>query len=207
VIAAVLLAAGQSKRMGAANKLLLPVAGGVMIERALALLAQCPLSQTVVVTGFEPHALRPYLTSKQQALSCVHNPDYGQGLASSLARGINGLTDDCDGVMVMLADMPLLSAGTLNQLIEAFYHHGGDRVVMPQYQGQRGNPLIWPRAYFPQLVALQGDSGGRQLLAQCSPPPLAVTVAERAVLFDVDTPADYQALQQLPKSSTKASYE
>jgi molybdenum cofactor cytidylyltransferase len=184
-VAALILAAGRSTRMGATNKLLAEVDGIPMVLRAVnAALASRATSVTVVL-GHQAERLVPLLEGRP--LRIVHNPDPDQGLSSSLRAGLSALPDEADAVLVQLADMPRIRATHLDRLIEAF-DPAAPRIVVPEYLGQRGNPVLWPRAFIEQMSAIHGDRGARELLERHAGDLRRVVFDDDAVRFDVDTP-------------------
>ena len=181
-IAVLLLAAGSSRRMGAANKLVATIGGRPLVRIAAeAALASRAVSLTVV-TGHEPRLIEGALAGLDVAL--VHNPDHAAGLSTSLRVGLASLPDDIDGVVVLLADMPDVGVSAIDALIAAF---GEDRIVVPVAGGQRGNPVVWPRRFFGDLMAVTGDTGGRALIEANAASVHEVELGP-IVALDVDTP-------------------
>jgi molybdenum cofactor cytidylyltransferase len=181
-IAALLLAAGSSQRMGESNKLVATIGGRPLVRIAAEAALGSSAQSLTVVTGFQPEAVAMALGGFDYTR--VHNPEFAGGLSTSLRAGIAGLPPDVDGVIVLLADMPGVTPALVDRLIEAFRP---ERVVVPMFRGQRGNPVLWSRRFFPELAAVSGDSGGRRLIEAHSD---AVTEIElgAAVSLDVDTP-------------------
>jgi|GEM_PF-100265 len=182
-IAALVLAAGRSSRMNGKNKLLEPLAGIPLLLRAVnAALASLAASVTVV-TGNAEDRVKAVVSGKNIRL--VHNPDYESGMASSLRRGIESLPADVDGAMVLLADMPLINAAHIDALIEEFTAR--PRVIVPTVNGKRGNPVLWPRSFFKEICAIEGDRGARELLDRHADRITCLELASEAILADVDT--------------------
>src|SRR5205085_11184095 len=118
----------------------------------------------------------------------VHNPDFADGLGTSLKTGIGALPADVDGVIVCLGDMPQVDAALIDRLIGAFDPERGALAVMPTIEGKRGNPVLWSRRFFPELMAIEGDIGARHLIERYGEAVVEVPVAGKAALIDVDTP-------------------
>ena len=186
-IAALVLAAGQSRRMGKANKLLQPVAGKPMLAHALDAIEAADTYATIVVTGYETDAVGPLLAGRD--LFAVHNPNFAQGLSASLKAGLRALPKDIDGVLVCLGDMPQVTGAHLNRLIAAFNPLEGRAICVPTYQGQRGNPVLWSVEFLSAMQSLQGDQGAKPLFAEHADHLTEVEMADTAVLIDIDTPA------------------
>jgi molybdenum cofactor cytidylyltransferase len=185
-IAALILAAGRSSRAGR-HKLLAPMADGrPMIAHTCAAAAAAGLSPILVVTGHEAAAVRAALDG--QPASFVHAPDFADGLSASLRTGLAALPPEVAGVLVCLGDMPLVEPATLRRLVAAFDPLEGRAIIVPTHGGQRGNPILWPRALFAEFSVLTGDTGGRQLLARHGELVAEVAMDSDSVLRDFDTP-------------------
>lgn len=191
-VAALVLAAGSSRRMAGSNKLLAPVGGVPMVRRAAnaALASRCV--GVVVVTGYDAAAVRQSLAGLE--LEFAHNASHESGMASSLRAGLQALPGDIDAVVVMLGDMPCIDAGHIDRLVDAFDPQRGN-IVVPMKQGRRGNPILWPREFFAEMQQVQGDIGARELLQRHADRIDTAACDDEAIFADVDTPA---ALEQLP---------
>ncbi len=185
-IAALILAAGLSRRMGKANKLLAEIDGAPMVVRAAESVLASKAAPVIVVTGHEAERVRAALAGR--ALAFVHNPDYAGGLASSLRRGLAALPADADGVLVALGDMPRVKPAQLDRLIAAFNPLEGRAICVPTAHGKRGNPVLFARRFFPEMVRLKGDTGARQLIGQHHELVAEVEMDDEGVLIDVDSP-------------------
>jgi molybdenum cofactor cytidylyltransferase len=184
-IAAIILAAGRSTRMGS-HKLLAPMPDGrPMIAHTAAHVVAAGLSPVIAVTGHQAEAVTDALDG---AVSIAHAPNFTAGLSASLRAGLAALPADVAGVLVCLGDMPLVSPATLRRLVAAFDPTEGRAIIIPTHGGQRGNPVLWPRALFAELAALTGDTGGRQLLTRHAELVAEVAVDDDGVLQDFDTP-------------------
>lgn len=183
-VVALLLAAGQSSRMGV-NKLLADV-GGVPLVRRTAEGIQGGVDQLVVVTGRDADHVAKALEGL--GASFVHNPDYPHGLSTSLKRGLEAVPPDADALLVCLGDMPLVDAGVAGRLIAAFNPVEHRSICVPVHQGERGNPVLWGRQHFEALRGLTGDRGARVLLDRLQEELVEVAMPDRAVLTDIDTP-------------------
>jgi molybdenum cofactor cytidylyltransferase len=192
-VAAIVLAAGRSTRMGGPNKLLAEIGGRPLVrivtEQALASRA----GPVIVVTGHERAKVEAALAGLKVRLT--HNPDYAAGLSTSLKAGLSVLPSTADGAIVCLGDMPQVTAGLIDRLVEAFDPERGALVVVPTIEGKRGNPVVWSRRFFPDLMALEGDVGARHLIATYADVVSEVPVEDSAALTDVDTPDALQAVK------------
>lgn len=185
-VGAVVLAAGRGSRMHGGNKLLQAVGGVPMVRRAVnaALASHC--TPVVVVTGFAAEDVRSCLAGRDVVYT--HNPDHATGMASSLRCGLAALAEDIDAAVVVLADMPRIDAGHIDRLIAAFDPRR-PKIVVPTKDGRRGNPVLWPRAFFAEIRALEGDVGARDLLRRHAGEVEPVAFDDEAIFADVDTVA------------------
>jgi molybdenum cofactor cytidylyltransferase len=193
-IAAVILAAGRSTRMGGPNKLLAELGGKPLVrivtEQALASKAQ----SVTVVTGHQAEQVEKALQGLK--VTFVRNPDFAGGLASSVKAGIAAVPGKADGAVVCLGDMPLISAHLIDGLIEAFAPDRGNLIVVPVSDGQRGNPVLWSRRFFNELMTLDGDIGARHLIAKHSEAVAEVAVEGHGAFLDIDTPQALEAARR-----------
>jgi len=181
--AAITLAAGSSRRMGGGiNKLLAEVDGEPMIRRVVRTVLAARVSRVVVVLGHEADRVRAVLADLD--VTTVENPDHAAGMASSLRVGLDVVSAHVS-VLVALGDMPWVRVETLNRLIA---EAGPGRIVVPVHDGRRGNPVLWDRCFFPQLLTLVGDAGGRAIIAARPDAVRAVFVDDPGALRDADTP-------------------
>ena len=184
-IAALVLAAGSSRRMGEANKLLCAVDALPMLLHAVNAATASSCVQTLVVSGHDAAAVEAQLADYQ--VSLVRNGDFAAGMSTSLRCGLRALPQDIDGVVILLGDMPRVLAAHIDRLIAAF-DPGHPAIVVPERDGRRGNPVLWPRRHFPELLALSGDQGGRALLQRHAASLLRIAMPDDAIFTDVDTP-------------------
>lgn len=184
-VAAIILAAGQSRRMGGPNKLLAHFGGEPLVrrmaERALASMAD----PVIVVTGHKTEDISAALDGL--AVRIVHNPDYAEGLATSLKAGLQAVPEEAGGALVLLADMPEITTAIIDRLIDTFRARSGPAIVLPTIEGKRGNPVLWSRAFFPELMTVSGDTGARHILARHEEAVERVEIGAAAGV-DVDTP-------------------
>jgi molybdenum cofactor cytidylyltransferase len=184
-VAGVVLAAGTGSRFGERNKLLAPVDGSPLVRHAVASVCEV-LPEVVVVLGHEADAVHEALCD--HPVTFVENEMYRDGQASSVRRGIEAVRDGVDGALFALGDMPDVRPATVAMLVDAFGAGVGDPVVAA-FEGMRGNPVVFGRAYFDRLATLSGDTGGRAILESADRTALVAT-GDPGVLRDIDTPGD-----------------
>jgi molybdenum cofactor cytidylyltransferase len=186
-VAAIILAAGRSTRMGGPNKLLAELGGKPLVrivtEQALASKAQ----GVIVVTGHQAAEVEKALSGLK--VKFVRNPDFAGGLATSVKAGIAAVPANADGAVICLGDMPLIDADLIDRLIEAFAPDRGSLIAVPVSDNRRGNPVLWSRRFFRELMALDGDIGARHLIAKHPEAVAEVPVEGHGAFLDIDTPA------------------
>lgn len=193
-IAALVLAAGRSSRMAPANKLLIEVDGVPMARRAVDAALASQAVATIAVIGNEAARVRQAFAGCDIAI--VENPDFAAGLSSSLRAGLASLPDDIDGVLVLLGDMPRITAAHLDRLIAAFAPDEGRAICIPTHRAKRGNPILWDARFLPDMRTLDGDQGARGLIGRHADQVCEVEMPDDAVLLDVDTPGALAALRE-----------
>lgn len=186
-VAAVVLAAGQATRMGA-QKLLLPVGGRPMVRRVAEAALGSRVMETIVVVGHEPESLRTALEGLP--VKVVVNPDYEAGMSTSLRAGLRAIGDEADGVLILLGDQPFVTPALLDRLIDV-HTDDGARIVRLAVGDRPANPVLMSADLFPELLAQQGDVGGRDVAARHAEEVQLVPVDDASVM-DVDTAEDYR---------------
>lgn len=188
-VAAIVLAAGQSSRMGAQNKLLLRDGGDSLVRHAVKLAVLSQLTPVIVVLGHEAEAVRADLAGLD--VRFVTNPDYEHGLSSSLKCGIAALPENIDGAAVILADMPNLDTALIDRLYAAFEAEPKALAVVPVHEGVWGNPCILAAALFSEVARLSGDQGAKKILEAHRDMVVEMPVTSDAASRDIDTPQDW----------------
>ncbi len=192
-IAAVVLAAGRSSRMGGPNKLLAEIGGRPLVRIVVDAVLASRARPVVVVTGHQRDKVEAALAGLP--VKFVHNPHFADGLGTSLKAGIAALPAEADGAIVCLGDMPQVDAALIDRLIGAFDPDHGALVVLPTIDGKRGNPVVWSRRFFPDLMAVEGDVGARYLIGRYTEAVAEVPLTGTAALTDVDTPEALEAVR------------
>jgi len=192
-IAAVILAAGRSSRMGGENKLLAEIGGKPLVRIAAEQALASRAGPVIVVTGHQHEKVEAAIAGLD--VKFVHNPDFTRGLGTSLRTGVAAVPAEADGAVICLADMPQVGSMLIDRLIAAFDPEKGALVVVPTMDGKRGNPVLWSRRFFPELMAIEGDIGARNLLASYAEAVAEVPVTGDAAFIDIDTPEMLTALK------------
>ncbi len=187
IFAAVVLAAGQSRRMGNANKLLEPLGGRPMVARVVDAIAGSNVRDVIVVTGHDAPNVRAALADT--SVSLAHNHAFASGMSTSVRTGIDAIRSDVTAAIFVLGDMPRVQSAHLDQLLSAFDADADACIVVPVFGEQRGNPVLWSANHFEQMRRLTGDVGARSLLRRHAQHIRLVHMHDAGVLIDVDTPA------------------
>ncbi|HWL68374.1 MAG TPA: molybdopterin-binding/glycosyltransferase family 2 protein [Geminicoccus sp.] len=185
-ITALVLAAGRSSRMRGANKLLTPIDGKPLVAHVVDAALQSSCDRVVVVTGHMQAELAEALAGRP--LTLTHNPDFADGLASSLKAGLAAVPAEADGVLVLLGDMPDIDRRLIDRMIAAFSPADRRSIVVPVANGRRGNPVLWSSAFFGEMRELAGDAGARALIDRHEDQVAEIAVEHRGPLVDLDTP-------------------
>jgi len=190
-IAALLLAAGRSTRMGGLNKLTADVGGQPLLLHAAAAALASRARPVVAVVGHQAEAVREVLQGLQVVV--VDNPHHAAGLSTSLKAGLRALPATCGGVVILLGDMPHITADHIDRLIAAF---APGAIVVPVHRGRRGNPVLWPAALLGEMLQLEGDVGAKRLIGAHADRVRDVDLGSDAIFTDIDTPEALRLLRR-----------
>ena len=193
MISAVILAAGESKRMGKQNKLLLPVAGEALLVKLIKSVCDSDVGQVIVVIGHEAEKIRRKLNNFP--LSFVYNPNFSEGMTTSIKSGVKEVSPDCDGYMICLADMPFINTSEINKLIHAYAQNRIKEkklVVVPVYQGHRGNPVLFSTEFREDILEHKMEFGCKGVIMKNFESVKEIEMDDDSMLLDVDTLEDYQ---------------
>ena len=190
MLSAILLAAGESKRMGR-SKLLMPFGRDTILEQTIDNFLHSKINEVVVVVGHRAEEIIKTIANRPVKIAI--NPIYHQGMSTSIITGLNLIADRTQAVMLVLADQPLVNSKTINRLIEDFCNHNKG-IAIPTYQRRRGHPIIFSIKYKEALLDLTGDIGGKQIINQHPEDILEVVVDSESINIDVNTLNDYQSL-------------
>ena len=195
--AALVLAAGSSRRMGQSNKLLVDLQGEPLLRHTLRAVGAFGLGSVLVVTGHE--ALAVASLARSAGYRVHHNANCSDGMGSSIAAGVAVLPQDCRAVLICLADMPLIRPETVGRLMGAMNATADmdSHIAVPTHNGNRGHPVLFGRRFFPDLMRLKGDRGARDVLRENAAYVLDVGVEDPAIHFDIDSQSDFETFQAM----------
>jgi molybdenum cofactor cytidylyltransferase len=200
-IAAVVLAAGRSRRMAPHNKLLVADRNGkAMIARVVDNVLSSNARPILVVTGHQAEQIQHALGGRP--VRYAHAADYAEGLAASLKSGIAAVPEECAAALVCLGDMPLVTGRMIDRLLASYDPDEGRLIVLPTFRGKQGNPMLWDRRFFAEILQITGDSGARFLLGKHLEAVTEVEMADDAVLRDFDTTDSLATLPQRLRPET-----
>ena len=192
-IAGVILAAGEASRMGRVKQLL-PFRGKTVLQWVIDNAVASSLQRVVLVLGHRADLIEPLIAGEK--VTVIKNGDYTTGQSSSVKAGMKALPAGTDAVLFLLGDQPLVAPETINRILDA-YRTSRSPIVLPVFNGKRGNPVLFSRETFPRLYALAGDSGARPFFEEYAGRIQQVQVNDPYIHFDVDTEEDYQRLLEL----------
>jgi molybdenum cofactor cytidylyltransferase len=201
LISAIVLAAGLSSRMGK-PKLVLPLKGRPVLGRVLTVLRRSKVDEIVVVLGSEAELVRKKIRFKGEKV--VVNPRYVRGMSTSIRAGLEGVSRGADAAVIVLGDQPLLSSSVVDILVDAFLSKRAP-IIVPAYRGQRGNPVLFSRSVFPEIMKIDGDRGAKSVIDAHGNEVLEVEVRDAGVILDVDTPSDLRRAAGLRRRRTRGA--
>ncbi|WP_119301844.1 NTP transferase domain-containing protein [Dongia deserti] len=192
-VAGLVMAAGRSSRMGA-NKLLMDDDGKPIVTRVVEHALAADLAEIVVVTGHQETEVRAALA--EQTVRVVPCPDYADGMSASLRCGLKALSADIDAALILLGDMPRVGGTLIRRMIAAFNPTEGRAIIVPSFQGKRGNPVLWDRSFFGEMMDLHGDVGARHLIGEHAELVTEIESEDAGIFLDIDTPEAYRTLKR-----------
>jgi molybdenum cofactor cytidylyltransferase len=190
VISAILLAAGESKRMGR-TKQLLEWEGRTILQRVLENLSRSRVDEVILVLGHE--AERILQTLDTRTVKVVINKSYKEGMITSIQQGLINLNDEVEAFFIVLADQPEVGPEIFDRLIGEFRRVVPQKnIVLPAFHSRRGHPALFGAKYKNEALRIEGDVGFRQVLQEHPEEILTVEMDTDSILQDIDTPDDYQ---------------
>ena len=198
-VAAVILAGGRSTRMGEAKQLL-PLGDSTVLGQTIATVQSSAVDEIILVLGAAASAIQEKLDLK--GIRVAENSAYTEGMSTSLRVGLSAISPEVQGALIVLADQPFLQPSTLDLLID-HYRQGAAQIVVPTWQGTRGNPVLLDRCVFADVMALQGDVGCRAIFGKCQDSLLMVEVEDEGILLDIDHREDYERMVRRARESSR----
>jgi CTP:molybdopterin cytidylyltransferase MocA len=202
-VGAVVLAAGSSSRMGEAKQLL-PLADSTVLEQTLDNLLAAKVDEVVLVLGSSAETIRQRIAElPRKHLKILVNPEYGQGMATSLRAGLAALDANMEAALIVLADQPFIRTETFDRIMDE-YRRSAAQIVIPMFQGFRGNPVLLDRSVFHEVMALRGDIGCRAIFGNHLDGIIKQEVNDIGILLDIDNKDDYERLRAFGQPGQEA---
>ncbi len=192
MIAGVILASGMSKRFGK-NKLLMSLGNQTILEHVIDGVKSSQVDKIVVVYGHEEEEFKRI--SKEKKVELIYNPKYQEGQSASVKETVKALKNCVEGILFILGDQPFLNPNTINLLIQSFYK-SPKNIVLPIYNGKRGNPVLFSKDFFQTMLKIEGDQGARSIIKENPERITEVMILDSMENFDIDTEEDYKKAKE-----------
>ena len=192
-MAGIILAAGASSSMKGQNKLIIEIADKPVLVWVVEAAVSAGLEPVIVVSGYDDATTGNIIADLPADI--VLNYRWEEGMSTSFPPAVNILPSTVQGVMILLGDMPAVDSDIIKILDSRFAASGGKKIVHPVFDGQQGNPVIFPRCFFPALTKLTGDSGAKSILKKHPDTVLKVEVDSPSILLDIDTEDDLTKME------------
>jgi molybdenum cofactor cytidylyltransferase len=194
MISAILLGAGESKRMKV-NKLSLPWGRETVFGHCFNTLLRSRVGEVIVVLNKQKEGMKSQFekrsASATKKVKVTFNPYYKRGMSTSIHKGLQVMDPRSEGILISLGDQPFLKTRTINVLLRAFHQRKG-KIVVPSFEGTKGHPVIFHRKYEKELLKLRGDTGGKPILVKYSKQVRVIPVRSEGVIRDIDTREEYR---------------
>ena len=190
MISAILLAAGQSKRMGDENKLTKEIQGTPVIKHSVKNILASSIDVLIVVLGHQKEIIEK-LIDKNIKIKFIFNKDFESGMASSIKNGLNNLSEKAQAFFICLGDMPMVNQGVYNQLIKSRNYK---EIIVPVYKGQQGNPVLFSKTMKEKIMDITGDVGAKKILELNKDKIFNLGISDQSISCDFDTQDDFNSL-------------
>ena len=183
MISAILLAAGQSKRMNGENKLTKEIQGAPLIKHSVKSILASSIDELIVVLGHQKETIEK-LINKNEKIKFVFNKDFESGIASSIKTGLNNLSEKTEAFFICLGDMPMVNPNIYNQLIKSINKR---EIIVPTYKSQQGNPVLFAKSMKEKIINISGDVGAKKILELNKDKILNLEINDQCVTKDFNT--------------------
>ena len=190
MISAILLAAGQSKRMDGENKLTKEIKGIPLIKLSVKNILASSVDELIIVLGYQKEIIEK-LIDKNEKIKFVFNKDFESGMASSIKTGIDNLSDKTEAFFICLGDMPIVSHNIYNQLIKS---KDNKEIIVPTYKGQQGNPVLFNKSMKEKVIDISGDIGAKKILKLNKAKILNLEINDQSIAKGFNTQDDFNSL-------------
>ena len=187
MISAILLAAGQSKRMDGENKLIKEIQGSPLLKHSVKNILASSIDELIVVLGYQKEVIEKII-DKNERIKFAFNVNYENGMASSIKTGLNNLSEKTEAFFICLGDMPMVNSDIYNQLIQS---KNNKEIIVPTYNGQQGNPILFSKSIKEKIMTIQGDVGAKKILELNKNKILNVEIGNQSIRKDFNTKDDF----------------
>ena len=190
MISAILLAAGQSKRMNGENKLSKEIQGIPLIKLSVKNILTSSIDELIIVLGYQKEIIEK-LTDKNEKIKFVFNKDFESGMASSIKTGLDNLSKKTEAFFICLGDMPMVGHDIYNQLIKS---KDSKEIIVPTYKGQQGNPVLFDKSMKEKVLDIRGDIGAKKILGLNKATVLNLEINNQSLVKSFNTQGDFSSL-------------
>ena len=190
MISAILLAAGQSKRMNGENKLTKEIQGIPLIKHSVKNILASSIDELIVVLGYQKEIIEK-LIDKNEKIKFVFNKNFESGMASSIKTGLNNLSEKTEAFFICLGDMPTVNPNIYNQLIKS---KDNKEIIVPTYKGQQGNPVLFDKSMKEKVLDIRGDVGAKKILGLNKATVLNLEINNQSIVKSFNTQGDFSSL-------------
>ena len=190
MISAILLAAGQSKRMDGENKLTKEIKGIPLIKLSVKNILASSVDELIIVLGYQKEIIEK-LIDKNEKIKFVFNKDFESGMASSIKTGLNNLSEKTESFFICLGDMPMVGHDIYNQLIKS---KANKEIIVPTYKGQQGNPVLFNKSMKEKVMDISGDIGAKKILELNKDKILNLEIDDQSITKGFNTQGDFSSL-------------
>ena len=190
MISAILLAAGQSKRMDGENKLTKEIQGVPLIKHSVKNILASSIDELIIILGYQKEIIEK-LIDKSGKIKFIFNKDFESGMASSIKTGLNNLSEKTESFFICLGDMPMVGHDIYNQLIKS---KANKEIIVPTYKGQQGNPVLFDKSIKEKIMNITGDFGAKKILKLNKDQILNLEINDQSITKGFDTQDDFNSL-------------
>ena len=190
MISAILLAAGQSKRMDGENKLAKEIQGVPLIKHSVKNILASSVDELIIVLGYQKEIIEK-LIDKNEKIKFVFNKNFESGMASSIKTGLNNLSEKTESFFISLGDMPMVSHNIYNQIIK---FKDNKEIIVPTYKGQQGNPVLFNKSMKEKVIDISGDIGAKKILELNKAKILNLEIDDKSITKGFDTQDNFKSL-------------
>ena len=190
MISAILLAAGQSKRMNGENKLAKEIQGVPLIKLSVKNILTSSIDELIIVLGYQREIIEK-LIDKNEKIKIIFNKDFESGMASSIKTGLENLSEKSKAFFICLGDMPMVSHNIYNQLIKS---KNNKEIIVPTYKGQQGNPVLFDKSMKEKIINISGDAGAKKILELNKDKILNLEINDQSITKSFNTQGDFISL-------------